>query len=148
MSDFVTKYAMRYHEIISEAFWNRNKQIVVDVAVTALAAKHNPFTTSTWFDIPPISKDAVAKAIVDGRLESTPNDDDSPRSGFTQFHVERIAYLVVHPDLKPLRISVYTGSPELVDGNHRLAAAIYRGDETIKIDFPGSTGQLKQWLGK
>lgn len=53
-------------------------------------------------------------------------------------HAGRIAYLVKNPASDPIWIDVgcpalgYWGPSWMVtDGNHRLAAAIYRGDETI-----------------
>ena len=68
-------------------------------------------------------------------------------------HAARIAYLVLNPDNNPIEIDV--GIPSigyydmnLVDGNHRLAAAIYRKDKTIMVNWTGEEGYFKHLFMK
>lgn len=60
---------------------------------------------------------------------------------YRQFHVRRIAYLVVHRWSDPIKIEVWDDMTDpgwgLDDGNHRHAAALMRGDETILADIRG-----------
>jgi hypothetical protein len=68
-------------------------------------------------------------------------------------HAMRIAYLVINKASDAIQIDV--GVPELSchvdwpiqDGHHRLAAAFYRGDETILADVSGSVNYAKEILG-
>lgn len=60
-----------------------------------------------------------------------------------QYHIQRIAYFVVHGwnDLIDIDVGVpslgYVPEWIIQDGNHRCAAAIIRGDQTIKASFSG-----------
>jgi len=97
----------------------------------------------------PITREEVASAIAEGRFQKMPLDTEGTRRD----HVERIAYLVVHPARTPLELDV--GIPHLgchvdwplLDGHHRLAAAIYRGDATIDIDAAGSIDYAEELFG-
>lgn len=58
-----------------------------------------------------------------------------------RYHAQRIAWLLTHGWTEPIRLDV--GEPDrglirywpLIDGNHRLLAAYYRGAETIRAVF-------------
>ena len=58
-------------------------------------------------------------------------------------HSARIAYLVINKDTKPIELDVgcpssgYYSTEFVPDGNHRLAAAIFRKDKTIEVDYGG-----------
>jgi hypothetical protein len=115
-------------------------QIVVDIAVTQLAEKCKPFqhiprmwnhTGESWDN--PILEDEIRFAIGAGsfRPELT--------CGTRTQHVERIAHLANTGWDVPLmiRVSLPTadapGDWDLIDGYHRLHAAVIRGDATIQI---------------
>lgn len=77
----------------------------------------------------------VRIALQTQRLSALPGGDDHPA---------RIAYLVLNPASEPIELDV--GCPGLgfggpswpvLDGNHRLAAAIYREDEFISAQVSG-----------
>lgn len=55
-----------------------------------------------------------------------------------EYHCQRIAYLVTHKSDEPIFLDLHD-NPELIlsDGNHRLYAAIVRGDDFIDIEFTG-----------
>lgn len=69
-------------------------------------------------------------------------------------HAGRIAYLVLNRASDPISIDVgipsmgYDG-PEwgVSDGNHRLAAAIFRGDDTILADIDGEIEWIAECFG-
>jgi hypothetical protein len=67
-------------------------------------------------------------------------------------HASRIAWLVENPDWDPIQLDV--GVPELgahvdwwiEDGNHRCAAALCAGRETIDAEVSGSVDYAEQML--
>ena len=69
------------------------------------------------------------------------------------YHIRRVAYLVVHGWQDPIELDV--GVPSLgcnvswivQDGNHRLAAAFYRKDPTIRCGISGSVEYAAHLLG-
>lgn len=104
----------------------------------------------------PITREEVRLAIEEGRLRARPVDGrDLIQDGvpIRRDHVERIAYLVVHPDPTPIDFDV--GVPSLgchvdwplQDGHHRLAAAFYRGDATIEADISGCLDTGEEMFG-
>lgn len=93
----------------------------------------------------------VAARLDANALYSQPlngNPDVAP-----ELHAGRIAYFVEHGWKDAIGIDV--GVPSLgchvrwpvQDGNHRLAAAIYRGDKTILADVDGSVDYAAELLG-
>lgn len=63
-------------------------------------------------------------------------------------HAARIAFLVINKDKNPIEIDV--GAPSLgdytcniLDGNHRTAAAIIRGDENILAHVSGEVSYIR-----
>jgi len=69
-----------------------------------------------------------------------------------RWHIERVAWLVVNGWEDPIEIDVgvaFLGCcPDWVvcDGNHRLAAAIYRGDKTILASCGGWQDAIDEYL--
>lgn len=111
----------------------------------ASLASWSAFANPVWRGLRrPVSRGEVARALREGRLEPRP----SGRSEGRLRHVERIAYLVAHPDPAPIGIDVgvpslgYSPAWVVVDGNHRLAAALYRGDRLIRASLQGEHAAL------
>jgi hypothetical protein len=116
------------------------------VPVAEMLAHWDPFRAWT---LEPVLLDEVAEALREDRLDERPYDTVSLLqlpSALRRYHAERIAWLVVHPDDTPVEIDV--GAPSLgwhprsepfdfLDGNHRLCAAAYRGDEAILVSYGG-----------
>jgi hypothetical protein len=101
----------------------------------------NPFTEDTWNTGVQTTRKAVRHAIANNLLENRPHgsiDQDELRAD-TTFDIRRIAYLVINPDLKPIDIDIdmYSGEIIMDDGCHRLAAAIYRKDAEILVNYSG-----------
>lgn len=119
------------------------------VPVSAIKRVCNPFSRTPWTR-------RVTRAMVTARLEA---DDlySQPLNGnpdvAAELHAGRIAYFVKQGWHDAIGIDV--GVPELgcrvmwpvQDGNHRLAAAIYRGDESILADIDGSVAFAVELLG-
>ncbi len=124
------------------------------VPVAEIVGHWNPF--EAWCD-DPISRDEVEAALSAGRLDPRPFDA-IPRSVLREedergYHAARIAWLMTHPDRTPIGIDV--GAPDLgwhprggafdfIDGNHRLCAAILRGDDTILVGYGGDRDAMAQ----
>lgn len=98
----------------------------------------------------PMTVDEVALAIAEKRFQTEP---DRYCEYERKEHIERVAYLVVNPSDDPISLDV--GIPVLnyfpywivTDGNHRLAAAFYRGDETIRASITGQVDYVLDRLG-
>ena len=104
----------------------------VSIPITRLLPHCHPFRSRPW-GVPVMPRD-VREALATGRLVATPGGDD---------HAGRIAWLMIHPSREPIEIDV--GVPHLCcyvdwlvqDGNHRLAAALMRGEPTIMACVSG-----------
>ena len=99
----------------------------------------------------PITKVEVKQAIANKALRVESYIDLSPSCPpFREQHIQRIAFLVINKDNKPIEIDV--GVPSLgcrprhiiCDGNHRLAAAFYRRDKYIEANVSGSVDLIKE----
>lgn len=109
------------------------------------------FNVCVWRGLEsPITREEVALAIREGRFQT----ESDQYCGFERKeHIERVAYLVVHPSDRAIEIDV--GIPVLnyypewiiTDGNHRLAASFYRGDKTIKASITGQVDYIAERLG-
>ena len=114
---------------------------IVRVDVGRIAAVCNPFEACPWGEA--VTREDVRQALVEGRLVAEPLPDN------TGDHAGRIAYLVRHVADDPISMDV--GVPEfgchvewpVVDGNHRLAAALYRNDASIAVNWSGSTERFR-----
>ena len=68
-------------------------------------------------------------------------------------HIQRIAFLVVYPNLEPIDIYIFleicnSDFPWVIeDGNHRVAAALYRGDRFIKANIIGTDDLIRRYFG-
>ena len=121
--------------------------------VEKIAAICNPYESTVWSSKVVRKKD-VQMAITAGLLESAPYcmalEDDWDH----QTHVQRIAWLVANGWSDPIEVDV--GIPVLgfhvnwpvTDGNHRLAAAIYRGDERILASVSGQVSYIEEFRWK
>jgi hypothetical protein len=116
---------------------------VWDVPLTALLAHWDPF--AAWLATP-IRIEDVQSAIALSALEPTPYNPQNTEHLSADFHIRRIAWLVVHRDTTPISIDIGTpslghtpanGVFDFIDGNHRLCAAIIRKDRHIPATFDG-----------
>jgi len=122
----------------------------VAIAVSVLAAICDPFE-NPWTG-EKFSVEDVRQAVSDGRfLKSSWGASSAEWS--RNDHIERVAYLVVSPDRTPVEIDVgipslgvYVAWP-LTDGNHRLGAAVVRGDPHILAIVSGSVDHAERLLG-
>lgn len=103
------------------------------MAVRELRALIDPFVDEVWWFSDPLTRGEVEAAAQEGRLLDHPlvirKLDEAPEE-VRRRHVERVAYFVVRGWTSPLLLD----GLKLVDGHHRLAAAIMRGDETVEVN--------------
>jgi hypothetical protein len=109
------------------------------VSISDLRAHLDPLRGEMWKCAPIKITDveaAVAADDFDVRPWTTVKDDMDPKV-HRDFHISRIAYLVSHAapvdDSYPVLIAIAPDRVWVYDGNHRLAAAIVRGDETMIV---------------
>lgn len=107
--------------------------------VAKIAEVYNPITQKVWGvnitekDIPKILELAESGDVLGTHKYNKKRKGD---------HMKRIAYFVKHGIVDPIDIDVgcpsFRASTVYVgDGNHRLAAAIIRGDKRIPVDYSG-----------
>ncbi len=130
--------------------------MAVELPVKALRQIIDPFKTDPW-DCGGITIAEVSEAIAEGRFcvrRHSPVRWGRSEDGLTRKeHIERVAYLTVHPSNHPVEIDV--GVPAcgsfcdypLQDGHHRLAAAIMRGDEFILAEVSGQLSYATELFG-
>lgn len=110
----------------------------------------DPFRSPCWLDRP-ITQREVRAALRAGNLVAESYSGSPSWNWPMDRHVARIAYLVVHPDPTPIEVDV--GVPSLgcpvewpvFDGNHRLAAAIFRGDPYILVSASGACDLIESY---
>ncbi len=117
--------------------------IGVLVPVARLQAHCDPFESCPW-EGTPVTLDDVWVALASGRLVKEPGGTD---------HAGRIAYLVVNEAVDAIEVDVgipvlnYRPTWMVLDGNHRLAAAIFAGREVIRADVAGQLDYATELFG-
>lgn len=109
-----------------------------------------PFWTSE-----PVTPAQVMAAVRDGRLRPTPVPESSQAWSDTAAHAERVAWYYVQGLSAEDCIEIDVGVPSLgcfvtepvQDGNHRLAAALIRGDPGIPCSIGGSDEEVRRRFG-
>ncbi len=97
----------------------------------------DPFIDNPWVEhYTPIKRRDIRQAIAEGRFQR------KPTLHTRKCNIERIAWLAVNGWKGAIEIDVGVpphgnGPEQLTDGWHRLAAAIYRQDATIKANVSG-----------
>lgn len=115
--------------------WNK----AVDLSVGKIASRCSPFYNVVWDDLDrPITRQEIL-------------DADSLSDGPRKQHASKILHFVRHGWTDPIQIDV--GIPSLrcnpywiQDGNHRFAAAIVLGLNTIHATCSGSIRELERLL--
>lgn len=118
----------------------------IKLPLDRVVSKFDPYRESPWAHSA-VSRNEISKAIADGRFQPEPTKHTRKRN------IERIAWLAINGWNDAIEIDV--GVPEccgwlreeLWDGWHRLAAAIYRQDETILASVCGSLEYAKELFG-
>jgi len=116
----------------------------VQIPVKRLMRYCNPFCHTNPWGAKGFNRRSVRKALRDGRLVAEHATED---------HDGRVAYLVENPSEDPIEIDVgipvvgYHRQWLLTDGNHRFAAAIYSGRETISARVSGQMDYAKALFG-
>ncbi len=112
------------------------------VPLKALEPYH-PFNRAVWMP-ERITRSGVARAIREGRFERKPFSNTSCEEKYgwdISRHESRVAHLVVNPAPDPVDIDIGIEGPPMdgvmVEGNHRMAAAVYRYDTTLQAVVSG-----------
>lgn len=110
----------------------------------------DPFVQHVWEIETPITREEVGAAIFDQSCETAaePVAADADR----ETHIRRVAYLAVHGWEDPIEVDLGIPSMNFLpdwpiqDGNHRLAAAIFRGDRSIMAEVSGESAWIKKFV--
>lgn len=119
---------------------------MVDLRVSKLKELCDPFEFHPWGV--KVSKTHVREAIEHGDLLNSQIQD--LRTPGVKDHAARIAYFIVNGFKDPISLDVGIPSigycPEwiVVDGNHRLASAIFLEQPFIPVQFSGSVDFFKE----
>lgn len=140
---------------------NDDLSCVLTCSVKKIHQFADPF--SCWSNITtPISFEEIQKAI-DNFNPATTYEDLKPTTNMfikgpkltedelRQAHIQKIAYMVLKG--VDMKIDIDVGIPGygsgaehiIADGNHRLAAAIFRGDEYIEAEWCGCEETFKNY---
>lgn len=111
------------------------------VSVKRLAELANPLVNPPWIgNIAPITREEIAEVCKNPI--NPPDDYDGYYGESRAEHINRIAWYVVH-GWGDSSIELYMSYSWIIfDGNHRLAAAIYRGDEMIAANVYGTNKDI------
>lgn len=118
-----------------------------DVALEELRLHVDPLTGDMW-KCPPITVEEVRAAMIAGvhdvRAWGLVKDQIAPEQ-HRAFHIARIAALarepIAHGD-HPILIAIAPDRVWVFDGNHRIAAALVRGQSTVRVRFAPSDPAL------
>ena len=127
-----------------------------------IALTWNPLEGTQWSQ-EPIPQSEIDLAIRENRLEPMSwevyKDKEDARGAkqspaltrrHRDFHIRRIAYLVVNPDHSPLDLEIeipgYSFSNQLLDGWHRFSSAVVRGDEKIVVAYSGGCESFESFF--
>lgn len=115
-----------------------NDESLFRVPIKRLLKVGNPFEQNIW-NRDQVTKERVRQYIESGLTEPRFIDMAARFHVDEDWDIRRIAHLVLNPNDWPLLVVVndVDGDFELVDGWHRLAAAIYREEEDILISLSG-----------
>lgn len=157
--DDLLKRIEKVRHIRNIANWNINDildQAFYNIPVNELSDRVDVFSCWMYLDRP-ICHSEVLDCINEGQEELV--DTESLELGgvknsslLREGHIRKIAYFVKNGFNDP--ISIDLGFPEMNavntghiidDGNHRLAAAIIRGDKEIKAQIHGSADYIKEF---
>jgi hypothetical protein len=125
------------------------------VSVPRLSMVCNPFVEPPWEEVAGLTVVGVRQAMNDGFHELQPYSAGTRSKHWTvEDHIARIAYLAITGWTDPIEVDV--GIPHMncwvdwpvTDGNHRLAAAIARGDEFILASVAGCCSYMREVLGR
>lgn len=121
----------------------------------------DPFEKMVW-DCPEFTREEVLSSVALEEEISIPYDEDVQDAvvGQSSYHISRIAYLFRHgwdesgndfhtPILEvSFGYDAYDlGRHPLLDGNHRLAAAVLRGDEFFTVYVDGDLDRAEEMFG-
>lgn len=115
------------------------EDIVVDVAVEDLWP-YSCVVNRIWVEREdPVIKHQIRACIAAGEFEPV-SYQAVDKVEDTDWHVRRIAWLVENGWDDPIQLEIANSEHQghiITDGHHRVAAAIYRGDETIRAVIYG-----------
>lgn len=133
-----------------------NTPVVIPIA--AILQIVDPVRSPPWYEVQTRFTPAGFKDLVDSTIAGTDRraapwdrDDDGQRRSWVpaERHAARIAWLIEHDWTDPIVLNAWSYEAfehPLMDGNHRLYAAILRGDQEISVDYDGPAKHMEPWI--
>ena len=126
------------------------------IRVSRLQGLCDPFECSPWLCMGEITRELVTQCLTQDDLRDAPfgMDLETQVDLTPADHARRIAWLVRNgwsdAILVDLGVPGWTDPAHwpIEDGNHRFAAAIFRGDLHIAAEVSGAVDQIRKLLGK
>jgi len=108
----------------------------------------NPFEVPVWWGMEsPITREEVQQALDTGDFHTTPIEPKFMNPDPREVHVRRVAYLVQKGWTDAIFVEPWMGNWPIQDGNHRLAAAHFRRDPDIEVNFGGFLDDIRMAYG-
>ena len=123
----------------------------VSIPVSVLNDIFDVVNNPPWSNVnKPVDRNDVLEAVRQKNWTSRhmiPLYPEDKNQGTTELdHARRIAWMVMHPPQDPVIIDT-SAIDVLMDGNHRLYAAIIRGDEMIDAFISGFEDDIVEIFG-
>lgn len=123
------------------------------IDLTKLKSRFNPFKTNVWVEVKTPITYAEIKLAIEGKEFISP-DEKTPMYliwdiSTREQHIKRIAWLVENfshdfPIELDFGVEGVFGGEFVIDGCHRIAAAIYRNEKFIMAECSGSENRIKE----
>ena len=122
---------------------NNDERILLLVPLSSITDMADPVRTPPWRTDTPLTKIVVQRCLSDQRYLQTPASESEQD---TLRHAMRIAWLHDNSWSDAISLEINEGSEvwPITDGNHRLYAAILRGDDEILVEVSGSLDMLEK----
>jgi len=137
---------------IEEELTDTDGSALLSIPLAALLEYCDPTLDDPW-GCGKIDSEDVLLQVGFTQQRARPVDYDDGLYSSYDYNIERIAYFVEHgwesagSDREPVTVDIglagYTPLHLLVDGNHRVAAAKIRGDESITIELIGDVAKAE-----
>lgn len=122
---------------------------MVLLTVAKLATLYNPLANPPWEELQgqTITSNEIKNWIDENKMTRPKKRYQAKNPETKEQHINRIAWYVSKGwGQSTITLSFHNNHWPIHDGNHRLAAAIYRNEEFIAANWEGSRDKLREVL--
>lgn len=128
-----------------------NQDLILRIDLSKLEAVWSPFRFVIWSGLDsPITREEIQEAIAKNQFLAPPRTKCNFELSRKE-QISRIAWLVFNYDSENFPIDIDFGVTNLLekifvqDGNHRLAAALYRNEKFIHVNCSGGLDRIQSF---